>query len=132
VALGVDLDPAVDEEADARPGMGVAVRHAAGWEIDPVAPHHPFGVRVELDAAREQRTLGRLRGIVELPDERVPLDVPRAVERGVVRDVVDDAVAARGLGVRLELVEGEPQSGTVSGLSRTPGLRSSGNTALRR
>ncbi len=96
------------------PGCVCRVRDPARREVDPVAAHDPLGERVDLDPAREERIVGLVGGVVELPDERVPVDVRLAVEGGVVRDVVDDAVPAGRLGARLELVEGEPHRGDSS------------------
>ena len=47
--------------------------------------------------------------LLELPDERVPVDPRRAEERLVAPDVVDDAVAGGGLDPARMVVEGEPQ-----------------------
>ncbi len=80
------------------PGCVWRVGDAAGREVDAVAADDPLGERVDLDPAREQRAVGLLGRVVELPDERVPVDVRLAVGGGVVRDVVDDAVPAEGLG----------------------------------
>ena len=67
---------------------------------------------------RESRApFGLLRRVVELPDERVPVDVRLTVGGSVVRDVVDDAVPAEGLGAGPELVEGEPHRPSLSALS---------------
>ena len=118
VALGVDVDLAMEQEANPRPGMRVPVRDAARRKVDPVAAHDPLGERVELDPAGEERTIGLVGGVVELPDERVPLDVRLAVEGRVVRDVVDDAMPAGRLGAGLELVEGEPHRATLARATR--------------
>ena len=80
--------------ADPRARVGVRVRNAARWEVDAVAAQDPVGERVDLDPAREERAIGVLRRVVELPDERVPLDVRLAEDGRVVRDVVHDASPA--------------------------------------
>ena len=95
VALRVDVDLAVQQVADPGAGMRVPVGDAARREVDPVAAYDPLRERVELDAPRDERALGLLGRVVELPDERMPLDVRLAEERDVVRDVVDDAVRGR-------------------------------------
>ena len=91
------------------PGVGVAVCDAAEREVDPVAPHDPGGERVELHEVRDQRALGVELVVVELPDERRPVDLGRPEARDRGTQVVDDAVAADRLDAGLEVVEREPQ-----------------------
>ena len=78
---------------------------AAGAEVDPIAAHEPVGAVVELDLAREQRTVGLVVG--ELPHERAARHRVLVGRLGI--DVVDDAVGAGGLGALRMLGEREPQ-----------------------
>ncbi len=78
----VDGQLAVEQAADARAGMNVAVRDAPRGEVDPVAAENPL-----------TRT-----GIVgQLPDERVAVNARCPGVRLVAREVVDDAVPRFGL-----------------------------------
>ena len=74
-----------------------------------------------------ERGLGLLGRRVELPDERVALDLGGAEVGGVVRDVVDDPLPAGGLRSGHELVERQPHgaqsNARASGVSRTSGLQ---------
>src|SRR5207244_7472150 len=90
-SLRVDPDPPLQQHAQAGTGVGVQVRDSPGRKVDAVAAHDPIA----------------LRPLRQLPLERVPLDVRRAVLRLVALDVVHDAVAVlRRDAVR---VIGEPQ-----------------------
>ena len=114
-SLRLDLDLALQQVADARPGVGVAVCDAAERELDPVAPHDPGGERVELHEVRDQRALGVELVVVELPDERRPVDLGRPEARDRGTQVVDDAVAADRLDAGIEVVEREPQCTCLNG-----------------
>ena len=80
LALRVDADPSLEQHAQARARVGVAVGDAARREVDAVAADH--------------RRPGRARG--QRPDERVPFDLRRPEVGLVALDVVDDAIAVLG------------------------------------
>src|SRR5262249_20529110 len=69
----------------------------------------PRRKRVELDESRDERALGVELVVIELPDERRPVDGGRAEARDGRVDVVDDAVAADRLDAGREAVQREPQ-----------------------
>ena len=108
------VEAAVEEIADPRPGMRVPVRDPAraGSRCDRTESPNPANGSSWM-SPREKRSLGLLGAVVELPDERVPIDVGGAEVRRVVRDVVDDAAIAGRHGAVTELVEGEPHPRTT-------------------
>src|SRR5205807_3436355 len=75
LARGVDPNPALQEDADSRPRMRVAIGDAARREVDPVAAEQPVS----------------LGPVVHLPDERLAVDARGAEVRLVAGDVVHDA-----------------------------------------
>ena len=90
LALAVGLDPvgrvdrqlAEEDPADPRPWVDMAVRDAAGREVDAVAAEDPLA-------------WPRIAG--QLPDDGRSLDPRRSRVRRVLRHVVDDPIARLGL-----------------------------------
>ena len=93
LALRLDPDPAVQEDAQAGAGMGVPVGDAAGREVDAVAAEQPGRRPAARSAPRRARARRRGRARVCL----------------VARDVVDDAVAGLGLDAVRVLRQAEDQ-----------------------